>query len=70
LKATKCVLDKEAPGMAVAMLTGSLKVTPLAMLSRYAILVVVLVTFLFEIHSNNALKSHRCQHVNPSMCFP
>ena len=29
------MLHKEAPGMALAMLTGSLQVTPLAMLSRY-----------------------------------
>ncbi|XP_066281591.1 gephyrin-like isoform X2 [Branchiostoma lanceolatum] len=33
-EATKDVIEKEAPGMAVAMLMGSLNVTPLAMLSR------------------------------------
>ena len=34
IKATKPLLDKEAPGVAVAMTTKSLAVTPLAMLSR------------------------------------
>ncbi|GFS11897.1 gephyrin [Elysia marginata] len=33
-EATKAVVDKEAPGMALAMLQGSLKITPMAMLSR------------------------------------
>ena len=33
-EATKAVLDKEAPGIAVAMLVQSLKITPLAALSR------------------------------------
>nr|XP_006815801.1 PREDICTED: gephyrin-like [Saccoglossus kowalevskii] len=34
IKATKSVIEKECPGMAVAMLMGSLKITPMAMLSR------------------------------------
>ncbi|XP_005090817.2 gephyrin [Aplysia californica] len=33
-EATKSVIEKEAPGMIVAMLKGSLEITPLAMLSR------------------------------------
>ena len=33
-EATKPLLDKEAPGLVTAMLVSSLKVTPLAMLSR------------------------------------
>ncbi|XP_033114913.1 uncharacterized protein LOC117115296 isoform X2 [Anneissia japonica] len=33
-EATRQVLDKEAPGLVVAMLVGSLKITPFAMLSR------------------------------------
>ncbi|GFO49259.1 gephyrin [Plakobranchus ocellatus] len=33
-EATKLVLEKEAPGMTLAMLKGSLDITPLAMLSR------------------------------------
>ena len=33
-EATKALLDKEAPGMSVAMLINSLKITPMAMLSR------------------------------------
>ncbi|XP_033628023.1 gephyrin-like isoform X2 [Asterias rubens] len=35
-EATKAVLEKEAPGLALSMLMGSLNVTPLAMLSRPA----------------------------------
>uniref|UniRef100_T1JB58 MoaB/Mog domain-containing protein n=1 Tax=Strigamia maritima TaxID=126957 RepID=T1JB58_STRMM len=35
-EATKNVIEKEAPGMALAMLKGSLEVTPMAMLSRSA----------------------------------
>ena len=34
-QATKLVLEKEAPGLALAMLMGSLKITHYAMLSRY-----------------------------------
>uniref|UniRef100_A0A671SQQ5 Gephyrin-like n=1 Tax=Sinocyclocheilus anshuiensis TaxID=1608454 RepID=A0A671SQQ5_9TELE len=34
IKATKEVIEREAPGMSLAMLVGSLKVTPLGMLSR------------------------------------
>lgn len=34
-EATKLVLEKEAPGMVVAMIQGSLQSTPMAMLSRY-----------------------------------
>ncbi|KAM9012772.1 gephyrin isoform 18-T18 [Ara ararauna] len=34
IKATKEVIEREAPGMALAMLMGSLNVTPLGMLSR------------------------------------
>ena len=34
LQATKEVIEREAPGMALAMLMGSLQVTPLGMLSR------------------------------------
>uniref|UniRef100_A0A8C2ZKL2 Gephyrin n=1 Tax=Cyclopterus lumpus TaxID=8103 RepID=A0A8C2ZKL2_CYCLU len=34
LKATRDVIEREAPGMALAMLMGSLNVTPLGMLSR------------------------------------
>lgn len=34
-EATKQIIQKEAPGMAIAMLTASLKITPMAMLSRY-----------------------------------
>lgn len=37
-EATKGLLDKEAPGIAATMLINSLKVTPLAMLSRYVLL--------------------------------
>lgn len=33
-KATKAVIDKEANGLSTAMLTGSLQITPLAMLGR------------------------------------
>lgn len=33
-EATKQVIDKEAPGMALAMIKGSLQITPMAMLSR------------------------------------
>lgn len=33
-EATKKVIDKETPGLAIAMLTSSLKSTPMAMLSR------------------------------------
>lgn len=33
-QATKEVIEREAPGMALAMLMGSLNVTPLGMLSR------------------------------------
>ncbi|KAK6192731.1 hypothetical protein SNE40_004155 [Patella caerulea] len=33
-EATKSVIDKEAPGMAIAMIKGSLDITPLAMLTR------------------------------------
>ena len=33
-EATKQVIEREAPGLAVAMVTKSLTVTPLAMLSR------------------------------------
>ena len=33
-EATRAVLEKEAPGLMVAMMKGSLEVTPLAMLSR------------------------------------
>ena len=35
IQATREVLTKEAPGLAIAMITGSLAITPLAMLSRY-----------------------------------
>ncbi|XP_038071732.1 gephyrin-like isoform X2 [Patiria miniata] len=35
-EATKAVLEKEAPGLALSMLMGSLQITPLAMLSRPA----------------------------------
>ena len=34
LQATRAVIEKEAPGLVIAMLQGSLKVTNLAMLSR------------------------------------
>ena len=34
LQATKAILEKEAPGLVIAMLKGSLEVTPMAMLSR------------------------------------
>lgn len=34
LQATKEVIEREAPGMSLAMLMGSLNVTPLGMLSR------------------------------------
>lgn len=33
-EATKAIIDKEAPGMTIAMIQGSLKITPFAMLSR------------------------------------
>lgn len=33
-EATKVLLDKEAPGIVTAMLVNSIKVTPMAMLSR------------------------------------
>lgn len=33
-EATKQIIDKEAPGLSLAMLNASLKVTPMAMLSR------------------------------------
>ncbi|XP_071835117.1 gephyrin-like [Apostichopus japonicus] len=33
-EATRSVIEKEATGLAIAMLTGSLKMTPLTMLSR------------------------------------
>ena len=33
-QATKDVIEREAPGMSLAMLMGSLNVTPLGMLSR------------------------------------
>ena len=33
-QATREVIEREAPGMALAMLMGSLNVTPLGMLSR------------------------------------
>lgn len=33
-QATKEVIEREAPGMSLAMLMGSLNVTPLGMLSR------------------------------------
>ena len=33
-EATRCLLDKEAPGFVTAMMVNSLKVTPMAMLSR------------------------------------
>ncbi|ESO97775.1 hypothetical protein LOTGIDRAFT_103927, partial [Lottia gigantea] len=33
-EATKDIMEKEAPGMAIAMINGSLLITPLAMLSR------------------------------------
>ena len=36
LQATKAVIEKEAPGMSLAMLQGSLKITHMAMLSRYS----------------------------------
>lgn len=36
LQATKEVIEREAPGMSLAMLMGSLNVTPLGMLSRSA----------------------------------
>ena len=36
-KATKHLLDKEAPGLVVAMISSSLQVTPMAMLSRYVV---------------------------------
>lgn len=35
-EATKAVIEKEAPGMVIAMIKGSLDVTPMAMLSRLA----------------------------------
>ncbi|XP_022091285.1 gephyrin-like isoform X3 [Acanthaster planci] len=35
-EATKAIIEKEAPGLALSMLMGSLRVTPLAMLSRPA----------------------------------
>ena len=35
-EATKGLLEKEAPGIVVAMVTKSLQVTPMAMLSRFA----------------------------------
>lgn len=34
-QATKEVIEREAPGMSLAMLMGSLNVTPLGMLSRW-----------------------------------
>lgn len=34
-EATKLVISKDAPGMVIAMIQGSLGVTPMAMLSRY-----------------------------------
>ena len=34
-EATKAVINKEAPGLAVAMMQGSLAITPMAMLSRF-----------------------------------
>lgn len=34
-EATRQVIDKEAPGLTVAMVTKSLAITPMAMLSRY-----------------------------------
>lgn len=33
-EATKKVIEKEAPGLSIAMLNASLKITPLAVLSR------------------------------------
>ena len=35
LQATKSVLDKETPGLVIAMITKSLQVTEMAMLSRF-----------------------------------
>ena len=40
-QATKSLLDKEAPGLVVAMISSSLKVTPMAMLSRYIIILII-----------------------------
>lgn len=34
-EATKNVIEKETPGISLAMLNASLKITPMAMLSRY-----------------------------------
>ena len=45
-EATKAVLDKEAPGLATAMLLKSLQITPLAVLSRYVCYEVSVVGFL------------------------
>ena len=33
-QATKAIIDREAPGLGIAMITRSLNVTPMAMLSR------------------------------------
>ena len=52
-QATREVIEREAPGLAVAMLMGSLTVTPLAMLSRYKSLPLSmrnLQTFLKNLH--------------------
>ncbi len=40
-EATRPLIEKEAPGIVVAMVSKSLEVTPMAMLSRYKLLAVL-----------------------------
>lgn len=60
LQATKEVIEREAPGMSLAMLMGSLNVTPLGMLSRSD-------TFLYSEDSGNARVSHLFRYLIPYM---
>lgn len=54
LQATKEVIEREAPGMSLAMLMGSLNVTPLGMLSRSVA----------QSHNQNTLLRHWHQDLN------
>ena len=65
-EATRQIIDKEAPGLTVAMVTKSLTVTPMAMLSRCVS--VISVISCLNVVSGNLGRYHYFSHLITDLC--